>query len=82
MPFRITAHVDGDVVVRVEDPARLLVAEPPQVVIAGRNVGEVEEPFAKPMRACLDMLFDMRGEVSRYSPEERRGVLTLKGARH
>jgi hypothetical protein len=60
---------------------RLVLGEPPSVVVDGAVVGVLDGTAAKAMGGCLQLAYAMTGVVITVDPATRRGVLEVQGVR-
>lgn len=75
--FAITAAVTPS----AGSSARLVLGEPPSVVIDGAVVGALDGTTTKAMRGCLQLGYEMAGVVIAADVASRRGVVEVQGVR-
>lgn len=62
-------------------PVRLVLGDPPSVVVDGAVVGALDGTATKAMRGCLQLAYEMTGVVITADPSTRRGVVEVQGVR-
>lgn len=61
--------------------ARLVLGDPPSVVVDAEVVGALDGTATKAMRGCLQLGYEMTGVVITADPGTRRGILEVQGVR-